>query len=65
MTTETDIQVLKMKIENLEKEARLNHDEIEKLKALDEKRMRSAVVALAGVVIALGLYIWRVIVEGK
>lgn len=65
MTNTTDIALLKQKLDTLEKEIEESRVEIEKLKALDEKRLRAAVVSLGTVVLGMGLYIWRVVVEGK
>jgi len=65
MTTQTDIAMLKRDIEDLRALCNEQKVKIDALEKLDKQRMRAAVIALGTVVVGMGLYIWRVVVEGK
>lgn len=65
MSNETDIALMRRDIEDLRQQLAIERSEIDKLKELDSKRMRSAVVLLGGIVISLGIYIWAFVVDGR
>ena len=58
MTNETDIVLLKRDIKELREQNVRHRDGIDKLRALDQQRMRSALVVLGGLVLSLLSYIW-------
>lgn len=63
MNTQAELAMLHRDVEELRAANAHQSAEIEKLKDLDTKRMRAAVVALGGVAISLALYIWNILVE--
>jgi ribosomal protein S18 len=65
MTDHTDIVLLRRDVQDLQKIVQKQEDEIAKLKDLDTKRMRSAVIVLGSLLVSMGVYVWAKIVEGK
>jgi hypothetical protein len=65
MSNETEIALMRRDREELRLQLAVERMEIDKLKELDNKRMRAAVVTLFGIVISLGIYIWAFVVEGR
>ena len=55
---EIELAMLKRDIADLRSQNKQHRDEIEKLKQLDNNRMRAALVVLGGLVLSLITYIW-------
>lgn len=58
MSDHTDIILLQRDIADLKEQNQRHRAEINRLKDQDNKRMRSAVVVLGGLVLSLVTYIW-------
>lgn len=65
MTNSQDIAMLRRDIEDLRASNERQRDEINHLKELDQKRMRSAIIVLGGLVVSLVVYIWAMVVAQK
>ena len=65
MTNSTDIAMLRRDIDELRASNERQRDEIDRLKELDTKRMRAAVVVLGGLVMSLVVYIWAMVVGDR
>lgn len=65
MSDHTDIVLLQRDLQDLRDQAKRHREEIDELKALDQKRMRSAVIGLSALVLSMGGYIWALVVGDR
>lgn len=65
MTNSQDIAMLRRDIEDLRASNERQREEIDRLKELDTKRMRSAIIVLGGMVLSLAIYIWTTMVDQR